>query len=57
MRSIAQLVGVALMPSQVQIAFPCRCSTTAFISGSCTCGGLGGSISSRPLSVCKAIGS
>ena len=35
-RSITQLVGVALMPSQVQTAFPCKCSTTAFMSGSCT---------------------
>ena len=33
-RSITQLVGVALMPSQVQTAFPARCSTTAFMSGS-----------------------
>ena len=31
-----RLVGVALTPSQVQTAFPCRCSTTALISGSCT---------------------
>ena len=36
MRSMTQLVGVALMPSQVQMALPCRCSTTALMSGSCT---------------------
>ena len=55
--SIAQFVGVALIPSHVQIAFPCKCSTTALIKGSCTYGGLSGRISSRPFSVCKAIGS
>lgn len=56
-RSITQLVGVELMPSQVQIAFPCKCSTTALIRGSCTWGGFSGRNSSRPFSVCRAMGS
>ena len=57
MRSITQLVVVALKPSQVQMLFPCRCSTTACMSGNCTWGGFSGWKVSIPLSVCSIIGS
>jgi hypothetical protein len=33
MRSITQLVGVALTPSHVHIDLFCKCSTTALMSG------------------------
>ena len=41
----------------MQMPLPCRCSTTDWIKGSCTCGGFCGRNVSTPFSVCSTMGS